>query len=93
MWSRFLFVLRPQEIATSGVQPGDAVEAGAPVRPRYLAATWRDEGRYAVLAGSSDEARKALKRYLALRAQPDLKLLDEVERVRGELASTSNPTP
>ena len=61
--------------------------------PRYLATTWREEGRYAVLAGSPDEARKAFRRYLVLRAQPDPELLHEVERVRGELASAGDSIP
>jgi DNA-binding SARP family transcriptional activator len=60
--------------------------------PRYLATGWHDEGRYAMAAGATDEAREAFRRYLILRAQPDPELRSEVEKVRRLMAS-SEPTP
>jgi hypothetical protein len=57
--------------------------------PRYLAPTLREEGRYAALAGANDDARRAFRRYLALRSDPDPELREQVEVVRGELAALS----
>ncbi|MGH6691484.1 MAG: hypothetical protein ACREF4_12500, partial [Gammaproteobacteria bacterium] len=61
--------------------------------PRYLAAAWRDEGRYAALAGVANEARPSLTRYLALRTNPDAGLRNQVEEVRRTLAGTAGSVP
>ncbi|MGH7629835.1 MAG: BTAD domain-containing putative transcriptional regulator [Gemmatimonadales bacterium] len=61
--------------------------------PRYLAAAWRDEGRYAALAGVANEARPSLTRYLALRTNPDAGLRNQVEEVRRMLAGTAGSVP
>jgi hypothetical protein len=57
--------------------------------PRYLAPGLREEGRYAALAGANDEARLALRRYLALRSDPDPGLQAQVSAVQRELAALS----
>jgi hypothetical protein len=60
--------------------------------PRYLATAWYDEGRYAMAAGVTGEAREALRRYLVLRSHPDPELRDRADAVRRLIAS-AEPTP
>jgi hypothetical protein len=60
--------------------------------PRYLATAWHDEGRYAMAAGATAEAREAFRRYLLLRSQPDPELRDRVDSVR-RLTTSGEPTP
>jgi DNA-binding SARP family transcriptional activator len=50
--------------------------------PRYLATGWHDEGRYAMAAGATGEAREAFRRYLVLRSEPDPELRGRVDTVR-----------
>jgi tetratricopeptide (TPR) repeat protein len=50
--------------------------------PRYLATSWREEARYANLAGIPEEGRAALARYVALRANPDPQLRGQVNAIR-----------
>jgi hypothetical protein len=52
----------------------------------YLAAQLREEGRLAALTGSRDEAILSYRHYLALRANPEPALAEEVARVRKELS-------
>ena len=54
-------------------------------RPLYLSTFLREEGRLAALAGESDAAIDAYRRYLMLRAAPEPPLRSEVEYVRDEL--------
>jgi tetratricopeptide (TPR) repeat protein len=46
----------------------------------------REEGRIAALAGDREGAIQAYRRYLAIRVEPDARLIPEVEQVRRELA-------
>ncbi len=59
----------------------DAVRRRDPAAgwPRYLAASWREEARYAELAGFPDDGRSALARYVALRSNADRELRGRVE--------------
>ena len=60
--------------------------------PRYLATGWHDEGRYAMAAGATGEAREAFRRYLVLRSEPDPELRGQVDTVR-RLTTPGEPTP
>ncbi len=51
----------------------------------YLATHLREEGRLAALAGEREEAIRAYRHYLALRADPEPSLRPQVEAVRREL--------
>jgi hypothetical protein len=90
----------PVLIARLHERLGDAHAALAAVRrrsrdvgwPRYLATAWHDEGRYAMAAGATREAREAFRRYLLLRSQPDPELRDRVDTVR-RLTTSGEPTP
>jgi DNA-binding SARP family transcriptional activator/TolB-like protein len=60
--------------------------------PRYRAAAWRDEGRYAAAASQPEAARLAFGKYLALRRGADPELSDAVERVRRDSAALGPAT-
>ncbi|HEY7634567.1 MAG TPA: BTAD domain-containing putative transcriptional regulator [Gemmatimonadales bacterium] len=61
--------------------------------PRYLASAWREEGRYAMLAGAPAEARDAFAHYLILRSPADPELREVMEQVRREMAAAQTPAP
>jgi DNA-binding SARP family transcriptional activator len=50
--------------------------------PRYLATTWREEGRLAQLVGDHAGAREAYESYLAFRTSPEDDVVPQVEQVR-----------
>jgi tetratricopeptide (TPR) repeat protein/TolB-like protein len=56
------------------------------IPPYLLAPSYRDEGRYAVLAGDTMAAIRAFRRYLTLRAEPDAELRPERDSVLAELS-------
>ncbi len=58
-----------------------------PVSPMYIATYLREQGRLALLTGDTASAILALRRYLALRADPEPSLRPEVDRERDRLAS------
>jgi hypothetical protein len=53
----------------------------------FLTTYLREEGRFAALTGDRPGAIRALRRYLAIRADPEAKLAPEVERLNAELAA------
>jgi DNA-binding SARP family transcriptional activator/TolB-like protein len=55
--------------------------------PRYLATTWRVEGRLAQLVGDHAGAREAYESYLAFRTSPEDDVVPQVEQVRHLLAT------
>ncbi len=55
--------------------------------PRYLATTWREEGRLAQLVGDHAGAREAYESYLAFRTSPEEDVVPQVEQVRRLLAT------
>jgi hypothetical protein len=64
--------------------------------PRYLAATLREEGRLALLAGDTTGALKAFRQFLALRHSPDETLIPETDAVReitGQLSTRTGDAP
>jgi DNA-binding SARP family transcriptional activator/TolB-like protein len=59
--------------------------------PRYLAASWRQEARYAALAGAAVDGRTALGRYVALRSNPDPELRAQAQEARRMLSGAPAP--
>jgi hypothetical protein len=80
---------------------GDVPRALAAVRrrtyglgyPPFLTTMLREEGRLADLAGDHAGAVEAYTRYLALRADPEVSVQPQVERVRAELARLVEEKP
>jgi hypothetical protein len=53
----------------------------------FLTTYLREEGRLAALTGDREGAARALRRYLAIRTNPEPGLVSEVDRVKAELAA------
>jgi len=80
------------DVAVAFARFGDYASAAAAARRRFFARAWRltvtyrDEGRWALLAGDTASAAIAFRRYLQLMADPEPTLVPERDSIRATLA-------